>query len=126
MNQLELGVNVDSFESEVDSTLREPGWPMTIYVEEESHFNRAYLSWLQASRSGVVLPKNDLQQTPDTPRELFETEGFHEQKINYFGKLLVEIEETLSGIRRSIYQAIIIVVVGYLIYKALAWFFHWA
>ena len=49
------------------------------YIEEDKLSNRAYLSFLNASRSiaGGALGAG---QVPDNPRELFETEGLSEQK----------------------------------------------
>jgi hypothetical protein len=122
LNELDLGVHVDSFESEVDSTLRSPDMPMTVFVEEESYSNKAYLSWLRASHGSVVAHRKDLPQSPATSSQLFQTEGFHEQKINYCGKLLVELESMLKGT----YRILIYGALGYVAYKILAGFFHWA
>jgi len=123
LNRLALGVHLDTFESEVDSTLREPDMRMTAYIEEDSYTNRAYLSWLEASRS--IKSERVPETVPDSPRELFETEGFHEQKLNYFGTWLIGIEQGFTQLGTGLYKAFWIFIIVYLAYKGLAWLLNW-
>lgn len=51
LSGLELSVHLDTFESEVDRTLRDPGMRKTLYIEEDSLLNKAYLSCLVGSQS---------------------------------------------------------------------------
>lgn len=51
LSALRVGVHVDVFQSEVDSALWEPPMPKRCYIEEDEISNRAYLSWIAASRS---------------------------------------------------------------------------
>lgn len=122
LSELELGVHIDAFESEVDSTLREPGMRKAVYIEEDCLRNRAYLSWLSGSR---WIASRVSAEVPDDPKELFEREGFHEQKINYFGKWLIGVEDMFKGLWVGLRQAIVIFVIVYFSYKVLAWFLNW-
>lgn len=51
LSALQVGVDVDVFQSEVDSSLWEPPMLQRFYIEEDEIYNRAYLSWLAASRN---------------------------------------------------------------------------
>ena len=124
LSQLDLLVYVDTFESEVNSALREPDMDKTLYIEEGELFSRAYLSWLRASRS----TGGETSGAPKDPNDLFEAEGFHEQKINYFGKWLMGIGisfNSAANVVKGLYNALVFWIAGYLIYKVLGWLFHW-
>ena len=125
LSELEVGVYVDAFESEVDSTLREPDMDKTVYIEEGELNNRVYLSWIRASRSRAAPPgQTSSNQAPESPFELFEAKGFHEEKINYFGKWLMGLGEFVNSIPHLIYKAILFGAVVYLAIKGMAWVFR--
>lgn len=117
---LELGVHLDLFESEVDSFFREPGMTAGYYIEDGTYSNRAFMSWLRAaSRTSV---KKDI---PESPEDLFQAEGFHEQKINYFGQWLINFGQSFSAVAGFVSKAVLYFAFGYLLLKGLAWFLHW-
>lgn len=118
LSELKLGVHIDAFESEVDSTLREPGMRKAVYIEEDSLLNKAYLSWLAGSR---LISSGVSSESPSDPKELFDTEGFHEQKINYFGKWLLGVEDGFNATAKGLYKALLLAATGYLIFRGLAW-----
>ena len=65
LTTLELGVRVEVFQSEVDRGLAEPGMTQEYYIEEDTVYNRVYLSWLQGTQS---LWKNLPKETAADPR----------------------------------------------------------
>jgi hypothetical protein len=124
LNKLEIGVHIDVFESEVDRGLRDPDMWMNLHLPEDSYNNRAYLSWLRASR--ICHSEGPSEVVSDNPGELFATKGHYEEKINYFGKTLIGLEGWFKGIGAVVYYGIVYGAFGYLIYKGLAWLFHWS
>jgi len=53
-SELQVGVCLDVFQSEVDRFLWEPPMRKTFYIEEDYIHNNAYLSSLSASRSSAI------------------------------------------------------------------------
>jgi len=123
LSALQVGVHVDVFQSEVDSFGWEPPMGQRFYIEEDQLFNRAYLSWLAASRS-VTGGASGAAEVPDNPGELFEREGFSEQKVNFIGKRLLDIEDHFKNTLKELRNAIVVLAIIYVLWKLLVWFFR--
>ena len=74
---------------------------------------------LGAGHMERILVVEDDRQVQKALKRLFETEGFHEQKINYFGKWLIGIENGLNAIPHVIYKAILFGALVYLVIKGI-------
>lgn len=123
LSALQVGVDVDMFQSEVDRALSEPPMPKTFYIEEDEIFNGAYLSWLAASRS-IASGASGAARVPDNPKGLFEAEGFSEQKFNFIGKRLLDIEDHFKKTVKALRNAIVVLAIIYVVWKLLVWFFR--
>lgn len=119
---LQVGVHVDVFQSEVDRGLWQPPMRQQFYIEEDVIFNRAYLSRLAASQS-IVGRTSGAALAPDNPRELFETEGFSEQKVNFIGKWLLDVADGFKNILRELRNTIVVLAIIYLAWKFFTWIF---
>jgi len=122
LSALQVGADVDVFQSDAESFGWQPPLPQRFYIEEDQLYNRAYLSWLAASRS-VTSGALGAAGVPDNPRELFEREGFSEQKVNYFGKRLLDIEDRFKTTLKGLNTVIVVLASIYLAWKFLAWLF---
>ncbi len=122
LSALQVSVDVDVFQSESESFGWQPPLPQRFYIEEDQIYNRAYLSWLAASRS-VTTGASGAAQVPDNPRELFEKEGFSEQKVNFIGKRLLHIEDRFKTTLKELRNVILVLASIFFAWKFLAWLF---
>ncbi len=122
LSALQVGVYVDAFQSEAESFGWEPPMPQQLYIEEDQIYNKAYLSWLAASRS-VTSGASGAGEVPDNPRELFEKEGFSEQKVNVIGKRLLHIEDRFKTTLKGLRNVILVLASIFIAWKFLAWLF---
>ena len=117
---LEVGVDVDLFQSEVDSSLWEPPMLQNFYLEKDQNFNRAYLSFLTGSRSIGSGTLKEIQ-IPDNPKELFEKEGLSEKKINFIGKRLLDTEEGFINAVNKLKNTIVVLAIIYVVWSFFVW-----
>jgi hypothetical protein len=76
-------------------------------------------SWAESIKQRTGTPL-----APDDPEELFETEGFLDQKVNFFGKRLLDIESQVTTALKGLRNAIIVCALIYLVWQVLARFFR--
>jgi len=110
-SELKLGVYAEVFQSEVDASLWEPPMRLDFYIEEGVLFNRAYLSFLHASRRITTVAPGAVED-PDDTREVVETQDYSEQKVSGFKNAWTQIS-----------NVIVTVAVVYLIWKFFVWLF---
>jgi hypothetical protein len=122
LSALQVQVDVDVFQSEARSWAWEPPMPRRLYIEEDQIYNRAYLSWLAASRF-VTSGASGAAEVPDNPRALFKRKGFSEQKVNFIGKRLLQIEDRFKTTLKELRNVILVLAGIYLAWKFLAWIF---
>jgi len=111
--ELKLGAYVDVFQSEVDHSLWQPPMRQHFYIEEDEVYNRAYLSFLHASRSITTVAPGTVGDHPDEPRKLLETEDFSEQKVSGFKNAWNQFS-----------NIVVIAAVIYLVWKLLDRYWH--
>ena len=61
-----------------------------------------------------------LDDPPDDPRELFDTEGFVEQKVNFVGRRLLDIEDQFTNTVKGLKNAIVALAILYLLWQFFA------
>lgn len=125
INTVEIGFEIRAFNSEVDCAFRGPGLPATYYIEEDSFSNVAHIGSLVGSRclpsSDAPPPSKDENPVPASPKELFSSEGFHEQKLNFFGNHFLSLEKLIVQSLSVIKNILVLLGIIYLLAQGLSW-----
>jgi hypothetical protein len=120
LNKLDLAIDIESFQSENDAFFTR----QTFFIEAEHFSTPASLSWLRASRP-VVSPSAAVpEELIENPVALFAARGFHEEKINFFGKWLLGLPSAFNAKIEGLIKVVAYMVLVYFLVKGVVWLFQ--